>query len=130
MGGMVHPSPILRSNKPIMRNPDRNEGAAFVTSAPFRSHDRTSTNHLGSTLYPRLFRENQHHFERGTGLGPILTLEKQPRTTDVSGGAPMPVTFTVGSIPQRDMQFEALGPRLFTQSVTTSCVQHGSYQSW
>jgi hypothetical protein len=130
MGGMVHLSPILRSNKPIMRNSDRNEGATIFSFAPFRSRDRASTNHLGGTLHTGLFREKQSHFESATGFSPIITLEQHSGTTDVSGGARVPIICTVSSITQRDSQFEAPGPRLFTQSSTAFCVQHGLCQSW
>jgi len=130
MDAMVHPSPILRPDEPIMRNPDRDEEAAIFSLAPFRSRDRASTHHLGGTLYAGLFREKQSHFERGMGLSPILSLEQHPRTTDVSGGTTMPVAFTLGSITQRNLQFEALSPSPFTQTNTAYRVQHGLYQSW
>jgi len=130
MGGMVHRSPILGPNKPIMRNPDRDEGAAIFSLAPLGSRDRASTDHFGGTLYAGLFREKQSHFERSTGLSPILTLKQHPRTTDVSGGAPMPLTFTLSSITQRNLQFESLSPSLFTQTNTACRVQHGLCQSW
>ena len=41
----------------------------------------------------------------------------------------MPVAFTVGPITQRDLQFEALRPRLITHSNTDSSVQRGLCQS-
>jgi hypothetical protein len=107
-----------------MRNADRDEVAALLTSVLFRPHNRTSTDHLGSALYPVLPREAQSDFQTGTGLGPILTLEEHSRTTDVFSGALMPVNFIPGSISQRNVQFEPLGPRLLVWSYTASCVQH------
>jgi len=113
MGGMVHPSPTVRPDKPIMRNPDCDQGAALVNCEPFRSRDGASTNHFGSTVYPGFLGQNQSHFERRPGLSPFITVKQHSRTTDVFGGAPVPVACTIGSIAQRDLQFEALGSRLF-----------------
>ena len=78
MGHILHVPPILRSNQPIVRDPDRDKGGAIFSSAPFRSRDRASTNHFGGTFYTDLFREEQSHFERGTGLSPALALEQHP----------------------------------------------------
>jgi hypothetical protein len=81
-----------------MRNADRDEVAALLTSVLFRPRNHTSTDHLGSVLYPVLPREAQSDFQTGTGLGPILTLEEHSRTTDVFCSALMPVNFIAGSI--------------------------------
>jgi len=130
MGAMIHLSLILRSNQAIMGYPDCDEGAAFLPCAPLRSRNHTATKHFGGTLYTGLFREEQSHFERRKGLSPIFTLEQHPRTTDVSGGTAMPITITPRSIPQRDLQFEALGSRLFARSNPASIVKHSLFQSW
>jgi len=95
---MACPSPILRSNKSIMRNADRDQVTGFLNTAAFRPRNRTSASQLGSSLYPVLPRESQIQFQMRTGLSPILTMEEHPRTTDVSGGAPMPVNFATGPI--------------------------------
>jgi hypothetical protein len=112
-----------------MRDPYRDEGSTSIATAAFRSHNRAPTNHFGSMLHPDLARELQSHFQRGTGLSPILPLEQHPRTTDVSGGAPMPVAITIGPITQWDLQFIASGPRFISHSNNDSCVPHGLSQS-
>jgi hypothetical protein len=81
-----------------MRNADRDQVTGFITTAPFRPSNRTSTSQLGSTVYTVLPREAQIQFQMGTGLSPVLTLEEHSRTTDVFGGAPMPVNFAAGPI--------------------------------
>jgi hypothetical protein len=65
-----------------------------------------------------------------TGLSPVLALQEHSGTTDVFGGTLMPVTFTIGTISERNLQIEPRGARLSSWTDNDFCVGHGFCHSW